>query len=173
MRRPRKPTNEQSSYLAQIARFSLMKSFSADGKTQWQLTNGKTVPEPIARALIRNFWVIPQRDGLGLFDETQTYIALVPKKSLLSATEAVNDRQQKADSPLSGSKSVTPHCCGFCGRGLAEVELLFRGAVGGLKAEICSNCVEGYAAVARLWQIDKQAAALSVAAHNAIVVRVP
>lgn len=64
------------------------------------------------------------------------------------------------------------HHCWHCGRGLDEVELLFRGAIGGLKAEICGDCAEGYADVARLWQIDKQAAALAVAAHNAIIVKV-
>ncbi len=73
-----KPTHAQSAILAQIARYPLMKSYSADGKQEWSLTNGRTVSEPTARVLIRNGWVVPQRDGLSMFDESQTYVALKP-----------------------------------------------------------------------------------------------
>jgi hypothetical protein len=77
-KRPSKPTIYQSKVLAQIAQSPLVKTYSADRKIVWGLANGREISEACANALIRNGWVKPQRDGLGLFDESQTYHALKP-----------------------------------------------------------------------------------------------
>jgi hypothetical protein len=77
-RKEPKPTIYQSKILAQIARSPLMKTCSADRKTIWALQNGREISEVCAQALIRNGWVRPARDGLGLYDESQTYTALTP-----------------------------------------------------------------------------------------------
>ena len=73
-----KPTHYQAGVLKQIAISPLMKTYSPDRKVVWGLQNGKEIGEACANALIRNGWVVPQRDGLGLYDESQTYAALKP-----------------------------------------------------------------------------------------------
>jgi len=76
-REPR-PTQFQSRILAQIARSPLMKTRTPDHKIVWGLQNGRAISDKCAEALIRNGWVVPQRDGLplGMYDESQTYVAL-------------------------------------------------------------------------------------------------
>ena len=78
-RKPKKPSIYQTNILAQIARSPLVKTYSANHKTIWGLANGEEISEACANALIRNGWVKPQRDGLGLFEGTQTYVALTPR----------------------------------------------------------------------------------------------
>ncbi len=78
-KKAKKPSHFQTAILAQIARSPLMKTYDADHKAAWSLQNGTAISSPTAEALIRNGWVKPQRDGLGLFDEGQTYFALKPR----------------------------------------------------------------------------------------------
>lgn len=76
----KKPTKFQMKILTQIAQSPLMKTYSADRKVIWGLANGREVSEACANALIRNGWVKPMRDGLGFYDESQTYVALTPPR---------------------------------------------------------------------------------------------
>jgi len=66
------PTHAQAALLRQIALSPLMLTKTEDGN-RYSLANGRTVPEPSARVIIRNGWVTPQRDGL--YDEPQTWHA--------------------------------------------------------------------------------------------------
>jgi hypothetical protein len=68
----------QTRILAMIAQSPLMKTYAPDRKVVWGLANGREISGRCAEALIRNRWVVPQRDGLGLFEESQTYTALKP-----------------------------------------------------------------------------------------------
>jgi L-alanine-DL-glutamate epimerase-like enolase superfamily enzyme len=77
-KRPPKPTQFQSRILAMIAHSPLTKTYSADHKTIWALQDGREISEVCATALVRNGWVKPQRDGLGLHEDSQTYTALKP-----------------------------------------------------------------------------------------------
>lgn len=77
-RKPKRPTHYQSGVLAQIARSRLIKTYSHDHTALWSLADGTPVPAPCALALIRNGWVVPQRDGLSMFEESQSYVALKP-----------------------------------------------------------------------------------------------
>lgn len=77
--KPKKPTQYQVKILAQIARSPLMKTYTPEWTVIWGLQNGRQISEECANALIRNGWVKPLRDGLGLFDESQTYVALSPQ----------------------------------------------------------------------------------------------
>ncbi len=74
-----KPTIYQSQILRQIASSPLMKTYLPDRRVTWGLQNGRPISEACANALIKNGWVKPQRDGLGMFDESQTYVALKPQ----------------------------------------------------------------------------------------------
>lgn len=74
----KKPTIYQSKILAQIAQSPLIKTYSADRRVLWGLANGREISEVCANALIRNGWVKSQRDGLGIFDDSQTYVTLKP-----------------------------------------------------------------------------------------------
>jgi hypothetical protein len=65
--------------------------------------------------------------------------------------------------------NVRPLHCWFCGVASGDVELLFVSSRGGLPPIICSGCVEGFAAVLAAHRVDPAAAALAVAAHNAVV----
>jgi hypothetical protein len=76
-REPR-PTIYQANILRQIASSPLMKTYTPDRRVVWGLANGRGVPEKSAATLIRNGWVKPQRDGLSMFDESQTYVVLKP-----------------------------------------------------------------------------------------------
>jgi hypothetical protein len=76
--KPKKPTIYQSKTLALIAQSPLIKTYSADRRVLWGLANGREISEVCANALIRNGWVKPMRDGLGLHDDSQTYVALKP-----------------------------------------------------------------------------------------------
>ncbi len=73
-----KPTQFQSRILTLIAHSPLIKTYSADHKTIFALQNGREISEVCAHAPIRNGWVRPQRDGLGLHEDSQTYVALKP-----------------------------------------------------------------------------------------------
>jgi hypothetical protein len=60
-----------------IARSPLVKTYSADRRdARWGLMNGQEISDECAKALIRNGWLKPVRDGLTMFDESQTYVAL-------------------------------------------------------------------------------------------------
>ena len=65
--------------------------------------------------------------------------------------------------------NMRPLHCWFCGAASSDVELLFVSARGGLPPIICSGCVEGFAAVLAAHRVDPAAAALAVAAHNAVI----
>jgi hypothetical protein len=56
-----------------ITRSPLVKTFDGKyGKVTWGLANGREVTDACARALIRNGWVIAQRDGM--YDVAQSYV---------------------------------------------------------------------------------------------------
>jgi hypothetical protein len=75
--KPKKPTEYQARVLKMIASSPLVKTYSPDRpEPRWSLTNGTGVTDPCAKALIRNGWVKPVRDGLSMFDESQTYTVL-------------------------------------------------------------------------------------------------
>jgi hypothetical protein len=44
----------------------------------WIIDGDGEISHECAMALIRNEWVKPNRDGLSIFDESQTYSALKP-----------------------------------------------------------------------------------------------
>jgi hypothetical protein len=70
-----KVTIYQAAVLRQMAisGSALVKTFDGKyGKITWGLANGREVTDACARALIRNGWVLAQRDGM--YDETQTYV---------------------------------------------------------------------------------------------------
>jgi hypothetical protein len=71
---------------------------------------------------------------------------------------------------VANSRSL--RCC-FCGATHCEVELLFVSPIGGLPPNICSGCVEGFAAVIAAYRVDANAAALAINAHNSRVTRIP
>ena len=77
-RKPPKPTKFQTKILAMIARSPLIKTYRPDRAVVWGLQNGRLISEECANALVRNGWVKPERDGLGMFEESQTYTALTP-----------------------------------------------------------------------------------------------
>lgn len=78
-KKPRKPTKYQSRVLAMIARHSLMKTFVPTRPLPfWHVEGIGEISHECAQALIRNGWVKGNRDGLPMFEETQTYRALTP-----------------------------------------------------------------------------------------------
>ncbi len=78
-KKPKRPTEYQSKVLAQIARSRLIKTrLSTREVPLWEIDGIGEISHECAQALIRNQWVIPQRDGLSMFDETQTYLARKP-----------------------------------------------------------------------------------------------
>jgi hypothetical protein len=44
----------------------------------WVIDGAFEISDECARSLIRHGWVIPLRDGLSMFDESQSYAALRP-----------------------------------------------------------------------------------------------
>jgi hypothetical protein len=77
--KPRKPTLYQAGILKQIYQSPpLIKTYSSDHKVLWSLANGTPVPDGTVKVLIRNNWLKPNRDGLSMFDDSQTYVALKP-----------------------------------------------------------------------------------------------
>jgi len=87
-KQPAKPkvTIYQAQVLRQMAisRSALVKTFDGKlGRVTWGLANGREVTDACARALIRNGWVIPQRDGM--YDEAQTFVLRpLPKGAFVS-----------------------------------------------------------------------------------------
>lgn len=79
LQKPRKPTKYQTKVLAKIARTRLIKTLlpSRDAPL-WVIEGGDEISNECAQALIRNGWLKANRDGLGMFDESQTYNALKP-----------------------------------------------------------------------------------------------
>ena len=76
--KPKKPTLHQTRVLAQIARSRLIKTHIVTKPVPvWTIDgSGVEISHECAVALIRNGWVLPQRDGLPMMDETQSYTAL-------------------------------------------------------------------------------------------------
>lgn len=74
-----RPTLADAGILKRIAGSMLVKTRLPD-RTQpvWQIDGGDEIPHDIAVRLIRNGWLTPQRDGLGILEESQTYRALTP-----------------------------------------------------------------------------------------------
>lgn len=60
-------------------------------------------------------------------------------------------------------------CCGFCGRDLADVELLFIGDIGGIPDAICDGCLTRYYEVVKLHRRAPDLAGSLIAAQNAVV----
>lgn len=78
--KPKTPTLYQAKVLARIARSRLTKTLlPSRADPLWVIDGGDEISSECARALIRNGWVVPQRDGLSMFDESQTYLALKPR----------------------------------------------------------------------------------------------
>jgi len=72
-----KPNTKEMQYIKMIAQSPMMKTYR-NGSISWSLQNGMAVPGEMASALIRKGLVKPVRDGLGLMDESQTYVARKP-----------------------------------------------------------------------------------------------
>lgn len=60
----------------------MMKTRIPERGVVWAVANGREVSDKCAEALIRNGWVIPQHDGLGMFEESQSYV--LPKHDRLT-----------------------------------------------------------------------------------------
>jgi hypothetical protein len=74
---PRKPTNYEAAVLRMIARTRLVKTYVDSRKTPvWIVENGCEISHECAQQLIKHGWVVPVRDGLSMFDDSQTYVAL-------------------------------------------------------------------------------------------------
>src|ERR1044072_8779956 len=67
------PTRYQSVILRRIARSCLVKTYIASRDDPMWSIDGQEISHECAKALIRNGWVVPNRDGLSMFDETQSY----------------------------------------------------------------------------------------------------
>jgi hypothetical protein len=75
----RKPTEHQAQILRMIAQSMLIKTrLPSRDIPVWTVDGYGEIPHECAQALIRNGWVTAQRDGLSMFDESQTYKALKP-----------------------------------------------------------------------------------------------
>ena len=73
--RRRLPTLYQTKVLRMVAQSGcLMKTKTPERGIVWAVANGFEVSEKCADALIQNGWVIPNHDGLGLFEESQSYV---------------------------------------------------------------------------------------------------
>jgi hypothetical protein len=78
-KKPKKPTLYQAAILKQIAGSMLTKTLLPSRAVPlWQIEGGSEISHECAQALIRNGWLKPNRDGLSMFDESQTYTALTP-----------------------------------------------------------------------------------------------
>jgi hypothetical protein len=89
-KRSPKPTDRQMAALGMIARSPLMKTYT-NGAVSWSLQNGTPMNSDTVAALIRNGWVKPVRDGLGLLDESQIYVARKPPVTPLTKAEVSAD----------------------------------------------------------------------------------
>ena len=79
--KPRKPTIYQTVILTRIARSRLIKTRIASKEVPvWSIDGDGEISHECATALIRNGLLNPQRDGLPMMEETQTYLALKPGK---------------------------------------------------------------------------------------------
>lgn len=68
------PTLFQTKILRMIAQHGcLMKTRTPERGIVWGVANGCEVSAACAEALIRNGWVLPNRDGLALWEESQSY----------------------------------------------------------------------------------------------------
>jgi hypothetical protein len=72
-----KPNTVEFSWLKRIS-YSLMMVTNRNGTKEYGLQDGTPIPENVATTLIKRGWVVGQKDGL--FDESQTYRALVPNR---------------------------------------------------------------------------------------------
>lgn len=73
------PNRTQCRLLRQIARSRLIKTRLPDRpEPLWLIDGGEEIPHALAVSLVRNGWVVPQRDGLDMFDETKSYVAQTP-----------------------------------------------------------------------------------------------
>ncbi len=71
-----KPSHTQAMWLRRIAQSRMVKGYVGNKVPVFSLDTGEEIPPYVALALIRNGWVRGERDGM--FDDPQTYRALVP-----------------------------------------------------------------------------------------------
>jgi hypothetical protein len=77
--RQRKPTNDEAAALRMIARSRLIKTYVATRREPvWIIEGGREISDYLAKSLIKHGWVTPVRDGLSMFDDSQTYLVLTP-----------------------------------------------------------------------------------------------
>ena len=77
--KPKKPTIYQSGVLARIAQSKLIKTRLPTKEVPlWIIDGDGEISHECAQALIRNGWVKPNRDGLSMFEESQSYSVLKP-----------------------------------------------------------------------------------------------
>jgi hypothetical protein len=82
VKKPQKPTISQTKILSRIAQSYLVKTQLPSRTTPvWQIDGGAEISDKDAKVLIQNGWLKPQRDGLSLFDESQTYRVLKAETS--------------------------------------------------------------------------------------------
>lgn len=78
-KKERKPSLYQAGILRRIAGSRLIKTYAPERREPlWQIDGDGEISDACARALIRNGWVQPLRDGLSMFDKSQTYLARMP-----------------------------------------------------------------------------------------------
>jgi hypothetical protein len=77
-KKPKRPTEHQTRILRRIASTGcMMLTHDADHKDRYTDAAGVTVAEPTAKLMIRNGWLVPERDSM--FDLTpQTWRARTP-----------------------------------------------------------------------------------------------
>jgi hypothetical protein len=78
--RRRLPTAQEMRLLKLIARSHVVKT-KADGSfhTVWKTGEGEKLPDKQIQAIIRNGWLVPDRAGLGMFDDSVKYNVLKPR----------------------------------------------------------------------------------------------
>lgn len=78
-KKPKRPNTYQSRVLTMIAHSRLIKTHLSSREVPlWTIDGTGEISHECAQALIRNGWLVPQRDGLAMFDESQVYLARVP-----------------------------------------------------------------------------------------------
>lgn len=78
VKKPKRPTEHQTRILRRIAASGcMMLTHDADHKSRYTDASGATIADPTAKLMIRNGWLIPERDSM--FDLTpQTWKARTP-----------------------------------------------------------------------------------------------
>ena len=99
----KRPTWKQHNALKVIARSCLIKTYRSTKLDPVWTADGIEIEHSIAKALILYGWVIPQRDGLGMFEETQTYVV---RKPIIECVPRRKDDSQILGKPVPAAGEV-------------------------------------------------------------------